>query len=137
MFHRDNCTVHMCIVGPLVGPLCNPPGSPPPLHRVSPSLKQDEYNHFLHSNYLLQFLWLATCGDVELPVRSSVLAHPKLDKIFNDCLESLLPRGPPQLTNTNNSLVTATSRLTAVNKDLSLVTQQAANKPQGWDSLMS
>ena len=133
MFHQDNRTEPICIIGPLRNPL----GSPPLYIELSTSSKQDMSNPCVHSKYFLQFLWLATCGDVELPVRSSVLAHPKLDKIFNDCLESLLPRGPPQLTNTNNSLVTATSRLTAVNKDLSLVTQQAANKPQGWDSLMS
>ena len=61
----------------------------------SASPKQDESNHYVHSLYLIQFLGLATCGDAELSVRSSLPVHPKLEAFFNDHLESLLPRSPP------------------------------------------
>ena len=101
------------------------------------SLQQDESNPCLHSKYLLQFLWLDTCGDVEISVRSYVPVHPKLDNFFNDRLECLPPSSPPQSTNINNSFVTATNRLTVVIKDASLVMQQAEKKQKGWDSLMS
>ena len=123
----------MCIVGSL----CNPLGPPPLYVEFSASPKQDKSNPYVHSLYLLQFLWLATCGDVDLSVGSSVPVHPKLEGFFNGHLESLLPRSPPQPTNINNGLVTATSRLTAVIKDASLITQQAATNQRGWDSVMS
>ena len=92
----------------------------------SMSLKQDKSNPFLHSNYILQFLWLATCDDIELSVRSSVPVHPKLEDFFNNCLKRLLPCSSLQSTNINNSLVTATDMLTAVIKDTSLVMQPAS-----------
>ena len=91
----------------------------------SASPKQDESNPYIHSRYLLQFLWLATCGDIELSGRSSLPVHPKLEGFFNDHLESLLPRSPPQSTNISNDLVTATSRLTAVIKDIAASSKEA------------
>ena len=97
----------------------------------SASSKQDESNPYVHSLYFLQFLWLATCGDVDLSVGSSVSVHPKLEGFFNGHLKYILPRSPPQPTNINDGLVTATSRLTAVIKDASFITQQAATKQRG------
>ena len=110
----------------------------PPLYvEFSASPKQDKSNPYVHSLYLLQFLWLATCGDVELSVQTFLPVHPKLDGFFNDHLESLLPRSPPQSTNINDGLVTATSRLSAVIKDAPLITQESATKQRDWDSGMS
>ena len=129
MFHRDNCTVPMCIVRPWY----NPPGSPPLCVQFSDSSQQDKSNPCLHSKYPLQFLWLATCGDIEISVRSSVPVHPKL----NGSLKCLRPSSSPQSTNINDGFVTATYRWSAVVKEASLVAQQAATKQKGWDSLMS
>ena len=105
--------------------------------KFATSPKQDESNHYVYSLYHLQFLWLATCDDVDLSVRSSLLVHPKLDGFINDRLESLLPHSPPQSTNIYDGFVTATSRLTAVIKYVSLITQQTAKKQRCWDNVMS
>ncbi len=105
--------------------------------KFAASPQQDKANPYVHSRYFLQFLWVAMCSDAELSVRTSVPVHPKLDSFFSSHLHLLLPPSPPQPTNINDGLVTATSRLTAVIKDASLLTQQAAPKQKGWDSMIS
>ena len=84
----------------------------------------DVYNYIIWVFNILTFIY-------PLPV------HSKLDDFFNNPLESLLPRSPPQSININNSLVTATSILTVVIKDAPIIMQQAAKTQRGCDNVMS